>query len=704
MAISGLVPGAGGVSMYNGKFFTHFTEKEGLSHNYVLAILEDSHGNLWFGTWGGGVSMYNGETFTHFTEKEGLNNMFVWSILEDSHGNFWFGTSDGVSVFNGKTFAHFTEKEGLSNNIVYSIIEDSSGNIWLSTEKGLNRLVPGLEPGLEPGPDRAIVSFNNPSIHTYSLQDGVKGMNFNPNSVLLDSKNRIWWGSGKSLTMLDMNNFKRPSEVPALRLNRIEINEQFVDYRHLKDGVGLKMKFDSVDRFNNYPLNLELKHNNNHLAFHFSAIDWSAPHKIEYSYKMEGLTDNWSNITSEAKADYRNLPYGTYTFKVRAIRGAQQWSEPFGYTFTINPPWWHTWWARTGYGITALLLILGIVRWRTAKLKQRHRELETEVADATHEIIAQKEEVETQRDEIEAQKEEIETQRDEVLSTNEALEKQKRELEFTLKNLKLIQSQLIESEKMASVGLLTAGIAHELNNPINFVSGNVNPLRRDLDEVFSIIKKYDAIIETSKLEEEFSDVDAMKAKLDYSLLIKEIFSLLEGIEDGAKRSGQIVKGLRSFSRLDEENCQLYNIHEGIDSSLILLHNKIKDRIKVRKEYGDFKELECFPCKLNQVILNILTNSIQAIEDKGEILIQTISTGIGIKIIIKDNGTGMTPEVKKHIFEPFYTTKDVGKGTGLGLSISYGIIEQHKGIIDVISEPGKGTEFIISLPRTQSDLT
>ena len=257
---------------------------------------------------------------------------------------------------------------------------------------------------------------------------------------------------------------------------------------------------------------------------------------------------------------------------------------------------------------------------------------------------------------------------------------------------------------MASVGLLTAGIAHELNNPINFVSGNVNPLRRDLDEVFSIIKKYDAIIETSKLEEEFSDVDAMKAKLDYSLLIKEIFSLLEGIEDGAKRSGQIVKGLRSFSRLDEENCQLYNIHEGIDSSLILLHNKIKDRIKVRKEYGDFKELECFPCKLNQVILNILTNSIQAIEDKGEILIQTISTGIGIKIIIKDNGKGMTPEVKKHIFEPFYTTKDVGKGTGLGLSISYGIIEQHKGNIDVISEPGKGTEFIISLPRTQSDLT
>jgi len=133
----------------------------------------------------------------------------------------------------------------------------------------------------------------------------------------------------------------------------------------------------------------------------------------------------------------------------------------------------------------------------------------------------------------------------------------------------------------------------------------------------------------------------------------------------------------------------------------LLFNKTKDRIKIRKYYDDFKDLECYPGKLNQVIMNILTNSIQAIEDKGEISIHTISSEIGMKIIIKDNGKGMTPEVKKHIFEPFFTTKDVGKGTGLGLSISFGIIEQHNGNIDVISEPGKGTEIIISLPKTQS---
>ena len=316
-------------------------------------------------------------------------------------------------------------------------------------------------------------------------------------------------------------------------------------------------------------------------------------------------------------------------------------------------------------------------------------------------IEAQKAEIKTLREKIETQKAEIETQRKEVVSTNEATEEQKRELEFTLENLKLALSQLIQSEKMASVGVLTAGIAHELNNPINFVNGNVYPLQQDLDEVFSVIEKYVEIINKNKLSEVFSEVDDLKEKIDFSFLIQEIFSLLEGIEEGANRSSEIIKGLRSFSRLDDEQCQFYDIHEGIDSSLVLLHNKIKGKINVRKDYGDFEGLECFPSKLNQVVMNILTNSIQAMGENGELFIQTVSSGIGVKIIIKDNGKGMTPEVKEHIFDPFFTTKDVRQGTGLGLSISYGIIEKHHGNIDVISEPGKGTEFIISLPITQS---
>ncbi len=232
-------------------------------------------------------------------------------------------------------------------------------------------------------------------------------------------------------------------------------------------------------------------------------------------------------------------------------------------------------------------------------------------------VEAQKEEIKILRDKIEAQRGEIDRLREELVSSNEISESQKRELEFTVENLKLAQSQLVQSEKMASVGVLTAGIAHELNNPINFVSGNVYPLQQDLDEIFSIIKKYDEAISANKLSEFFIEIEALKEEMEFSFLIQEIHSLLKGIEEGANRSTEIIKGLRSFSRIDDEQCQFYNIHEGIDSSLVLLNNKIKDKIIVRKDYGDFEGLECFPSKLNQVIMNILTNSIQAMEGKGD---------------------------------------------------------------------------------------
>ncbi len=311
-------------------------------------------------------------------------------------------------------------------------------------------------------------------------------------------------------------------------------------------------------------------------------------------------------------------------------------------------------------------------------------------------------EIELKNKELKLRHEEVQHANEEVLATNEALEEQKKELQYALESLKTTQSQLIDAEKMASVGVLTAGIAHELNNPINFVSGSVNPLRRDMDDLFTLLGKYDDLVSSKGLSEEFSEIKDLKDKMDYTFLTKEITNLLEGIDEGANRSSQIVKGLRSFSRLDEEKCQFYDVHEGIESSLILLNNKIKNRITIQRDYGEFEQIECFPSKLNQVVMNVLTNSIQSIEGKGEIYIKTLSSDTGIKISIKDNGRGMTSEVKKHIFEPFYTTKDVGKGTGLGLSISFGIIEQHNGTIDVISEPGIGTEFIISLPKTQSE--
>jgi signal transduction histidine kinase len=306
-----------------------------------------------------------------------------------------------------------------------------------------------------------------------------------------------------------------------------------------------------------------------------------------------------------------------------------------------------------------------------------------------------------QNREINQQKEEIITQRDYLETLNKELGMQKAELENALKNLKEAQSQLVESERMASLGQLTAGLAHELNNPLNFISGNVEPLKRDIEEIFQVISTYDSVVKEQKLEGHFTHVEALKEELELEFITKEINKLLEGINEGAIRSGQIVKGLRSFSRLDSNSYEYTNIHEGMDSAVHLLDARLGDRIMVNKNYGDIPNIECLPAKLNQVFLHLLSNSIQAIDGKGEISIGTSLTDSTIKISMKDSGQGMEAEVLANVFEPFFTTHEVGEGVGLGLSISYGIIKQHGGQIDVKSTPGEGAEFVITLPLKQS---
>ncbi len=280
---------------------------------------------------------------------------------------------------------------------------------------------------------------------------------------------------------------------------------------------------------------------------------------------------------------------------------------------------------------------------------------------------------------------------------NTEIESQKNELNNTLNDLTQAQTHLVQSEKMASLGQLTAGVAHELNNPINFISASIKPLQRNVEDLLGLLDKYEAVIEQRNLSGEFSEVEELKESVDLAYAIKETQNLFKGIVEGSSRSMQIVKDLRTFSRMDENEFKQVDIHEGIDSTLLLLHHKMENKISVVKKYGKISHVECLPGKLNQVFMNILTNSILAIEDKGEISIETSSMENKVKISFKDNGKGMPPEVRDHIFEPFFTTRTVGEGTGLGLSISYSIIEEHQGVIEVYSKPGKGTEFLIILP-------
>jgi signal transduction histidine kinase len=280
------------------------------------------------------------------------------------------------------------------------------------------------------------------------------------------------------------------------------------------------------------------------------------------------------------------------------------------------------------------------------------------------------------------------------------LEAAYKELKNTHKQLQSAQMQLVQAEKMASLGQLTAGIAHEINNPINFVSANIEPLKNDVADVLQVLHRYEELIEDKGLKAHFEAVDKLKDDLELDYIRSEIDALLKGIEEGAVRTKEIVKGLRIFSRMDENDIKQFNVHEGLDSTLTLLKSKLGDRVEVVKDYGSLPLIEGFPGKINQVFMNILTNAVHAIPAEGKIIITTSIQNDFARISIRDTGIGMTPEVKSRIFEPFFTTKDVGEGTGLGLAISFGVIEQHKGKIAVESEPGRGTEFIIILPLKQ----
>jgi serine phosphatase RsbU (regulator of sigma subunit) len=263
-------------------------------------------------------------------------------------------------------------------------------------------------------------TIDPPLLIRYGKQDGLNGINFYHNSVI-DRQNRIWFGSARNLTMLDLNSFSITEKPPAVRLYAVAIKEQTIDYRSGTDTLKLKMNYSGVARYCNYPIDLEIPHRNNHLTFFYSGIDWSAQHKVKYSYRIKGLDDDWSMPSPEAKADYRNLPYGTHTFEVCAIGEAQKWSAPLEYTFTVLPPWYHTWLARIAYVITAFFLVFGFVQWRTANLKTRQKELETKIETATKEIKDKKNEVEAQRDEIMEHRDQLQKQRDLVFSQKQEI-------------------------------------------------------------------------------------------------------------------------------------------------------------------------------------------------------------------------------------------------------------------------------------------
>ena len=291
------------------------------------------------------------------------------------------------------------------------------------------------------------------------------------------------------------------------------------------------------------------------------------------------------------------------------------------------------------------------------------------------------------------------------------LEWRNKELQQALDELKAAQAQLVQSEKMASLGVLTAGIAHEINNPVNFIGASARGLRKMLRHIENVLEQYGQINPDNAVEE-LERINQFKQELEFDDLLDGLEELTANIHSGAERTAEIVKGLRTFSRLDEVEKKLADIHENLDSTLALLRNQYKGTITIRKDYGDIPPIMCYPGKLNQVFMNILVNAIDAIKRKEgpsaaeEIRIKTSLVDKEDKRFVTiefiDTGPGIPEQIQNRIFEPFFTTKDVGEGTGLGLSISLGIIESHGGTIKVESTPGKGANFRICLPLQQGE--
>lgn len=299
-----------------------------------------------------------------------------------------------------------------------------------------------------------------------------------------------------------------------------------------------------------------------------------------------------------------------------------------------------------------------------------------------------------------------------LVDANENLEGQvdarTKDLSSALKDLRNSQAQLIQSEKMASLGQMVAGVAHEINTPLGYARSNASIVRTTLADIRDLCNAQDRALQLMTSEnasdEEvanaLSDADERRQLVNPIEVMGDLDNLLEDTDHGLVQIADLVSSLKDFSRVDRSRNDQFKVNEGIETALKICQNQLKNRVEVVRQFGDLPEIECSPSKLNQVFLNLFTNAAQAIGDTGKIFVHTSAEENGVSIRIIDNGCGMDEEVRQRIFEPFFTTKPVGKGTGLGLSIVFRIIEEHGGTIGVHSVVGKGSEFTIRLPLKQ----
>jgi len=418
-----------------------------------------------------------------------------------------------------------------------------------------------------------------------------------------------------------------------------------------------KFKWDSVSGPYNMPGELQIPYDQNYIQFQFAQANLGSQDTTLYSYVLEGIDKTWSRFSNKTFTDnYLNLPPGNYTFKVRSKASSGFWSKPASFSFTITPPWWATWWAYTLLAILIIGILRAYIVYRSRRLQRENKILEEKVEHRTN------------------------------------------QLKKSLDDLKATQSQLVQSEKMASLGELTAGIAHEIQNPLNFVN-NFSEVNIEL---------------TDELKEELNKLNlSPEEKLPIEKIADDIRNNQEKITYHGKRADSIVKGMLQHSRSSNGQKEPTDINALADEYLRLAYHglRAKDKSFNATMKTDFDKsidkINIIPQDIGRVVLNLITNSFYAVTEKKKaagdhydptVSVSTKKLNDKIEIRVKDNGNGIPQKVMDKIFQPFFTTKPTGEGTGLGLSLSYDIIKAHHGELKVETKENEFAEFVITLPQ------
>jgi signal transduction histidine kinase/streptogramin lyase len=645
--------------------------------NPVLTLYEDSQGFIWVGSTGG-VSRFNPETeiWVHYPydpkKREGISDYWTTAICEDNRGNFWLGhNSYALDKLDPKTgkITHYTniptDSSSITSSIVTSIFKDLKGILWFATRSG------GL----------CLLNEANETFSAFTKKDGLPSNTIY--SILEDNDGNLWLTTNKGLSRFtpSTRTFTNFDKDEGLQGNQFEIRfENAGGCFKGKDGtlyfggpngfnvfhphnlhINTRVPPIVITRFSlfNNPIpgkneakEIELNHNQNFFSFEFAALNYSSPEKNQYAYRLVGIDKDWIYSGQQRLANYTSISPGTYVFLVKASNNDGIWNEKgTAVTIIIHPPWWRTWWAYTFYGLCLLAGIFAVDRYQRQRLiqKERERAREKELAQA-------------------------------------------KEIEKAYIELKATQSQLVQREKMASLGELTAGIAHEIQNPLNFVNN------------FSEVNK--ELLTEMNDELDKGNINEVKA------ITKDVIDNEEKILHHGKRADAIVKGMLQHSRANTGKKEPTDINALADEYLRLSYHGLRAKDKnfnaeIKTDFDDsIGKINIVPQDIGRVLLNLFNNAFYAVVQKkkevGEgyepsVFVCTKKLDGKIEIHVRDNGVGIPQKVVDKIFQPFFTTKPTGQGTGLGLSLAYDIIKAHDGEIKVVTNEGKGSEFIIQLP-------